>query len=166
MSPYIYQIELIGSGSLSVMAKPVSGEWIEDEFSGIRRWGIDRIVSLLENDEAYEVGLDEESTLANRFDMEFISYPIRDRGLPSSIQDYLAFTKRLYHEAAGGLHTVVHCRAGIGRTGIVAAGVLLHAGFEPLEAFKHISTKRGVTVPDTSEQIKWVVKSYEAMSNP
>ena len=165
MSPDIYQVELIGSGSLSVMAKPVSGEWIDDEFSGIRKWGIDRIVSLLESHEAYEVGLGEELTLASRFDMEFISFPIKDRGLPSSIQDYLAFTKRLYHEAAGGLHTVVHCRAGIGRTGIVAAGVLLHCGFEPMEAFKHISAKRGVEVPDTNEQVEWVVKSYEAMSN-
>jgi len=41
MKPDIYQVELIGSGSLSVMAKPVSGEWIEDEFIGIREWGID-----------------------------------------------------------------------------------------------------------------------------
>jgi hypothetical protein len=35
MIPDIYKVELIGSGSLSVMAKPVSGEWIEDEFPSI-----------------------------------------------------------------------------------------------------------------------------------
>jgi protein-tyrosine phosphatase len=78
-------------------------------------------------------------------------------------QDYLDFTKRLYHEAAGGLNTVVHCRAGIGRTGIIAAGVLLHCGFEPQEAIEHISKLQGVQVPDTQEQIDWVVKSYAAM---
>ncbi len=165
MSPDIYKIELIGSGSLSVMAKPVSGEWIEDEFSRIAEWGIDRIVSLLENREAIEVGLGDEAKITQKYGMDFINYPIPDRGLPKSIQDYLEFTRQLYHEAAGGLNTVVHCRAGIGRTGIIAAGVLLHCGYEPQEAFMHISKNRGVTVPDTDEQIDWVMKSYATMSN-
>jgi protein-tyrosine phosphatase len=165
MSPDIYQVELIGSGSLSVMAKPVSGEWIEDEFSMISNWGINRIVSLLEDQEAIEVGLGMERQLAEKNSMEFVSYPIPDRGLPLSVSEYLNFTRRLYSEVAGGLHTVVHCRAGIGRTGIIAAGVLLHCGFEPKEAFEHISRKRGVVVPDTEEQINWVVKSHAEMSN-
>ncbi len=165
MNPDIYKVELIGSGSLSVMAKPVSGEWIEDEFSGIARWGIDRIVSLLEDKEAFEVGLTDEKQLAEKYGMEFISYPIPDRGLPNTIQEYLNFTKRLYHDAAGGLNTVVHCRAGIGRTGIIAAGVLLHCGFSFTEAFEHISKIRGVSVPDTQEQIDWVAKSYDALPN-
>jgi len=63
-----------------------------------------------------------------------------------------ACCKRRYNEAAGGLNTVIHCRAGIGRTGIVAAGVLLHCGFEPMKAFEHISRKRGASVLDTQEQ--------------
>jgi protein-tyrosine phosphatase len=160
MTPDIYKIELIGSGSLSVMAKPVSGEWIDDEFAGIANWGINRIVSLLEPREEVDVGLSEEKLYAEKYGMEFISFPIKDRGLPKSIQEYLAFTKQLYQEAAGGLNTVVHCRAGIGRTGIIAAGVLLHCGFEPKEAIEHISKRRGVAVPDTEEQIEWVIRSY------
>lgn len=163
MIPDIYKVELIGSGSLSVMAKPVSGEWIEDEFSNISMFGIDRIVSLLESHEVYDLGLGMEKALAEKNGMEFISYPIPDRGLPNSIDDFLRFTKRLYNEAAGGLNTVVHCRAGIGRTGMIAAGVLLHCGFEPIDAFDLISKKRGVAVPDTQEQIDWVVKSYSEM---
>ncbi len=142
------------------MAKPVSGEWIDDEFSGIAVWGIDRIVSLLERHEEIEVGLSEEKRYAEKYGIDYISFPIKDRGLPESIQEYLAFTKRLYHEAAGGLNTVIHCRAGIGRTGIIAAGILLHCGFEPHEAIEHISRHRGVAVPDTEEQIEWVVRSY------
>ena len=41
--------------------------------------------------------------------------------------------------------------------------VLLHCGFEPIDAFDLISKKRGVAVPDTQEQIDWVVKSYSEM---
>lgn len=160
MTPDIYKVELIGSGSLSVMAKPVSGDWIDDEFADIANWGIDRIVSLLEPHEEIEVGLSEEKLYTEKYGMEFVSFPIKDRGLPNSIQEYLAFTKPLYHEAAGGLNTVVHCRAGIGRTGIIAAGVLLHCGFEPTEAIEHISKQRDVAVPDTEEQIEWVIRSH------
>lgn len=164
MKPDIYQIERIGSGSLSIMAKPVAGEWIDDEFSAIARWGISCMVSLLEEREAIELGLRNEKELVLKYGMNFIAYPLPDRGLPRSIRDYLTFTGRLYHEAAGGMHTVVHCRAGIGRTGLIAAGVLLHCGFAPLEAFQHISEQRGVAVPDTEEQIAWVVSAYKEMS--
>ena len=142
-----------------------SGEWIEDEFSGIANWGIDRIVLLLESHEAVEVGLGDEQQIAQKYNMELISYPMPDKGLPHSVKDYLGFTKRLYHEASGGLNTVIHCWAGIGRTGIIAAGVLLYCGYEPKDAFKTISKQRGVAVPDTQEQIDWVLMGYDVMLN-
>ncbi len=68
-------------------------------------------------------------------------------------------------DAANGLNTVIHCRADIGRTGVVAAGVLLHCGFEPQESIEHISKCRGAAVPDTQEQIDCVVKSCAVLSN-
>lgn len=163
MKPDIYVVELIGSGFLAVMAKPVAGEWIEDEFAGIHSEGICQIISLLETHEEYELGLQNEKELTNNNGMEYVSYPIKDRGLPVSVGEYLNFTKDLYHQISGGKNSVIHCRAGIGRTGIVAAGVLLHCGFEPDEAFNHISNKRGVQVPDTDEQIEWVVTSYNEL---
>lgn len=163
MKPDIYHVELIGSGSLSVMAKPVTGEWIRDEFKAIAELGITKVVSLLEAQEAHELGLADEKALVESNGMKFSLHPIRDRGLPSSAKDYLHFTKELYQQAAGGEHIVIHCHAGIGRTGLVAAGVLLHCGFEPQEAFELISSKRGVSVPDTNEQIDWVEECYAIM---
>ena len=165
MKPDIYTIEMIGSGFLAVMAKPVSGEWIEDEFFGIAKAGIKQIVSLLEIHEEYEVGLQNERKLAEQNHMVFISFPIQDRGLPNSVSEFSKVTKKLYQEIAAGKNTVIHCRAGIGRTGIVAAGVLLHYGFKPDEAFRHISAKRGVQVPDTDEQRNWILSNYDAITS-
>ncbi|MEM7386489.1 MAG: protein tyrosine phosphatase, partial [Verrucomicrobiota bacterium] len=107
MKPEVYVVELIGSGFLAVMAKPVSGEWIEDEFRGIADQGIHQIVSLLEPREAYEVGLQNEEELAEANGMSFASFPIPDRGLPTSVQEFARFTKDLYHQIAGGASTVV-----------------------------------------------------------
>ncbi len=165
MKPDIYEVELIGSGFLAVMAKPVAGEWIEDEFRGIANLGIMQIVSLLESSEEYEVGLTDEKKLSEKYGMEFVSFPLPDRGLPRSLGEYSKFTKNLYHQIAGGKNTVIHCRAGIGRTGVVAAGVLLHCGFEPEEAFEQISEKRGVVVPDTIEQRNWVIEHAAKITN-
>ncbi|WP_373565862.1 protein-tyrosine phosphatase family protein [Microbulbifer okhotskensis] len=50
----------------------------------------------------------------------------------------------------------MHCRAGIGRTGMVAAAILLRSGLEPMEAFQLFSSKRCVQVPD--EQITWLIE--------
>jgi len=134
-------------------------------FLVLPNYGINRIVSLLEEPEAYEVGLAQERVLSEKNAMEFIAYPIPDRGLPDSVAQFSSLTKHLYHGIAGGLNTVIHCRAGIGRTGIVAAGVLLHGGFSPSEAFSLISQQRGVSVPDTQEQVNWVTNNYAVIVN-
>ena len=165
MGPTFYEIELIGSGFLAVMAKPVAGEWIEDEFSGLAKSDLGQVVSLLEDHEAFEVGLNDEARLCEQHGLKFVSYPIADRGLPATVGGFAELTKRLYHDVAGGLNTVIHCRAGIGRTGLVAAGVLLHAAFDVDEAFKHISDRRGVEVPDTDEQRDWLCENATAITS-
>lgn len=146
------------------MAKPVSGEWIEDEFRGIANEGIHQIVSLLEPQEAYEVGLHDEKSLTEQNGMEFVSFPVQDRGLPHSVEEFKNLTMHLYQQIAGGKNTLVHCRAGIGRTGILAAGVLIQCGYEPDQALSQISKKRGVQVPDTREQRDWILANFNELA--
>ncbi|MEM6512712.1 MAG: dual specificity protein phosphatase family protein [Pseudomonadota bacterium] len=165
MGPTFYEIELVGSGFLAVMAKPVAGEWIDDEFAGLYQAGLRKVVSLLEDHEAYEVGLSEEKDLCEKHGLEFASYPIVDRGLPPSVSSFAELTNSVYHASAGGQSTVIHCRAGIGRTGLVAAGVLLHAAFSVDDAFNHITQRRGVEVPDTQEQRDWLLVNFNKVTS-
>ena len=161
MGPTFYEIELIGSGFLAVMAKPVSGEWVDDEFSGLRKAGLRQVVSLLEDHEVFELGLSDEKEFCEKYALKFVSYPIPDRGLPPTVHGFADLTRAIYHESAGGQSTVIHCRAGIGRASLLAAGVLLHAAFDVDEAFEHISKRRGVDVPDTEEQRDWLMSNYD-----
>lgn len=158
--PQIFIVEQIGSGFLAMMARPVPGEWIDEQFSKLSEMGIDRIVSLLEPEEAQELGLGSESELCAAHGIQFLSFPIGDRNVPSSIQDFRELSFMLYEAIAGGLTTVIHCRAGIGRASLVVAGVLLFAGFKPDDAFKHITKARGISVPDTEEQRAWLSNHY------
>ncbi|MEM7283477.1 MAG: dual specificity protein phosphatase family protein [Pseudomonadota bacterium] len=143
------------------MAKPTSGEWIDDEFLGIARAGVKKVVSLLEAQEAYDVGLQDEEVHCKAHGMSYLSYPIRDRGLPDSVSEFSKMSHFLYQEIRSGCNVVIHCRAGIGRTGLMAAGILLRTGLTPVDAFDQVSTARGVSVPDTEEQQNWLIANQQ-----
>ena len=151
MPPIIYEVVTIGTGKLSIMAMPTSGE----EITELRQLGIDHVVSLLEVDEQFEVGLAEEEVLCAENSMRYTSFPITDRDV-SQKADALALAGTLYSDIYDGEHLVIHCRAGIGRTGIIASAVLIRAGYSAAEAIHMVSWARGVLIPDTMEQENWI----------
>lgn len=156
MLPKIYTLPGLSTGNLSVMARPTAGEWIEDEFTGFRKLGVNCIVSLLEQAEEKELGLSAESVLCAQNEIEFLSFSIPDRGIPDT-QRAMALASLLVDKIKQNKHVAIHCRAGIGRTGIVASAVLVKLGLNPIEAINKISIARGVDIPDTEEQKEWVL---------
>ena len=54
-----------------------------------------------------------------------------------------------------GVAVAVHCRAGIGRSGLTVGSVLVRLGVPAQDVFSLVSKARGLVVPDTPEQIKW-----------
>jgi protein-tyrosine phosphatase len=156
IKPQMYKVKTMGQGFLAVMAKPVAGEWIEDEFLAIAQADIKQIVSLLEANEAYELGLQNEQKYTEKNHMEFISFPIKDRNIPLSRPKFEQLIQQLYQDITQGKNTVIHCRAGIGRTGMVAAAILMQDGFSVESACEKVSSKRGVVVPETQAQRDWL----------
>lgn len=162
--PNISIVGRIGSGFLAVMPKPVTGEWAEDEFANISRFGIRQVVSLLETDEAEVFDLHDEAALCEKNGMRFIHYPICDRSLPESLDDFVEFTHQIFRDVESGVSTVVHCLAGIGRSGITACGVLIHSGMTAEAAFDQITEARGLQVPDTEQQRDWIATHQRAFT--
>ncbi len=161
--PNISVVAQIGAGFLAVMPKPTTGEWIEEEFANISAFGIHQVVSLMELDEAADFDLQDESQLCQANGMRFVSFPICDRGLPSSLNDFARFTYQLFREIEAGTNSVVHCLAGIGRSGIVSGAVLVHSGMDAEDAFEQISRARGLRVPDTEQQHDWLIRHQRAI---
>ena len=156
MQPTFYKVELIGSGFLAIMARPRANDWAEEEFAGFADAGIRRIVSLLEVHEEFVLGLEQEAQLSADANIAFDSFPIPDRGVPSNPHELSRLSKQTYLHCAGGDSTAIHCRAGIGRSSLVAAAVLLHSGLTVDDAFARIQKARRLDVPDTPEQAQWL----------
>ena len=91
--------------------------------------------------------------------MRFVSLPIDDRGIPESDADALDLLFRLERFVLEGLAVGVHCRMGIGRSSMIAAGVLMRLGMQGERAFALLATSRGLAVPDTEEQRQWALLS-------
>lgn len=69
-------------GRLAIMARPRADDWLEVDVAEWKTSGVDLVVSLLERDEVSELGLQEEADLCWASGIEFISFPIPDRGVP------------------------------------------------------------------------------------
>jgi protein-tyrosine phosphatase len=156
MTPETYWIP-ISVGRLAIMARPRAGEWLRDEIDGWYSIGIETVVSLLEVSEVQELMLGDEASCCEASGIEFISFPIRDRGVPTSTPITRGLIDGLASKLQTGSSVAIHCRAGIGRSSLIAACLLQRLGVESDEAFKMISRARGVAVPDTDAQKAWVV---------
>jgi len=138
------------------MARPRAGDWLEDEIGHWRASCVDAVVSLLETEEVSDLGLQRERALCEQHGIDFLSFPIADRAVPASMRETKALAEMLLGRIAKGQAVAIHCRAGIGRSGLMAACVLLRLGFAYEQVFPLLTQARGLAVPDTAAQEKWV----------
>ena len=141
---------------LGVLPRPRGDDYIEDEIGSLRDQGIDVLVSLLTADESEELGLGAEEEACKKNSVRFISFPIEDRSVPRDADAVARLVQGVRKSLDQDKRVGIHCRAGIGRSAMIAAAVLAGFGFSPDAAFEQISEARGCEVPDTSVQRNWV----------
>ena len=162
----VFKIGNIDRGFLAIMARPYIEVEEAASIANIARLGIHQVVSLLEPTEARNLGLESERLEVRARDMGFVSFPIPDMGRPSSLVEFSQLSRDLCAQISSGINTLIHCRAGIGRSGLMAAAILLHTGMNVREAFDHVSKMRGVKVPETPEQELWLNANYTEIVSP
>lgn len=143
-------------GKLGIAGKPRLGEALEDQIASWQKDGIHLVVSLLEEKEIAALSLATEGYLCQKYSVGFVSHPVPDRGVPSSVSDTAALVQSLKPPLQNGKAIAIHCRDGIGRSAVIAACVLTSFGVEPKKAFDLIAAARGFKVPDTEAQRNWV----------
>ncbi len=156
MRSEIYWISSPTSGRLAIMPRPRGGDWLENEVRFWRSEGVEIVVSLLTPGEVAEFGLAQEEALCNAQGIQFLTFPIADRGIPSSKEAARKLVVELAKRLQEGESIAIHCRQGIGRSALIAIGILVLAGVDPLEAKHKVSAARGCPVPETPEQERWI----------
>jgi protein-tyrosine phosphatase len=139
------------------MAKPRGGDWLEDEIRALHGAGVRVLVSALTKEEMAELDLTQEGEVCATAGIDFRNSPMADRCVPSSLLDVLTLASELEASLRAEKNVAIHCRYGIGRASLLAACVLTRSGVGVKEAFERIGAARGLSVPDTREQVDWVM---------
>ena len=156
MRAKIFWIDGPWRGRLAILPRPRGGDWLDDETGAWRRAGVHMVVSLLEREEETELELGREAESASASGLAFVSFPTPDRGVPSSREAVAAVITRLTDVLRTGNNVGIHCRQGIGRSALLAAATLISAGEDLDSALRSIAHSRGVAVPETEEQRRWI----------
>jgi len=166
MKTELYWIEDSWAGRLAIAARPRGGDWLDDETIAWQCAGVAQVVSLLTSDESADLDLTGEAEHCKARGISFLSFPIADRGVPSSRKSTFEFLKSIESALGQGKRIAIHCRQGIGRSALIAAALLVMAGVTPEAAFQRISAARGYPVPETAEQRAWVVEFAREIAIP
>jgi protein-tyrosine phosphatase len=150
MTPSIFPISAKYPGQLFIMPKP-SAEGLEACIRHYRSMGATIIISMLDRAEIEELSLQREGDICSDNQLEFIHFPIPDFGLPER-ESFKVLVRDVTSRLRDNAGVAIHCRAGIGRSGMLACCTL--AGFfgSADTAIETVSQARGVEVPDTPAQ--------------
>ncbi len=129
------------------------------DLDAIADWGANAVVTLLEEFELKMLGIPTLPSLLEGRDIEWYHLPIRDVDIPddSFEEKWLESGQRIKSILLGGGKVLLHCRGGIGRTGTIAARLLVEFGFKPSDAVTLVRKTRPSTI-ETEAQEQNVLK--------
>lgn len=139
-------------GRLAGSGRPGRYAPLQKDLAFLREQGVDVIISLLEStlnlEDYVEAGFD-----AYHFPVEDFTAPTLDQ-----IADACDIIEQTIER---GGRVLVHCNAGIGRTGTILACFLAHQGVGPRAAVQRIQTERPMSL-ETTDQVIIVTKYFES----
>jgi protein-tyrosine phosphatase len=147
-------------GWIGMTACPGQAAPLAEDLAAMRAAGATHLVTLLGDGELARLGVPGIGAAAKAAGLVWWQVPVADFGTPDA-----AWEAR-WAEAAPALHAalragegvVVHCRMGLGRTGTIAARLLVEAGTRPEAAIAAVRTARPGTI-ETAAQAAHVLSA-------
>ncbi len=159
--PRLYWVDAPQIGRLAVVSRPREAR----NFAELKDAGVDVLISMLEAEEAASLGLADAAARCRAAGIEFFNVPILDHGIPSAVEPVEVLIGTLKQRLAAGQSVAAHCYAGLGRSPLMIASIMIRHGMNAHEACDLISAARGVDVPEMGTQLDWLL-AFEQDGQP
>ena len=127
---------------------------LADDLAAIERWGAAAMITLVESGEFATYGVPDFTAAARARGFEWIHLPIADMRVPG-----VAFARAWDRDGDGvmarlaaGRRILVHCAGGFGRTGMIAARILVARGTAPADAIAAVRAARPGTIETAAQE--------------
>ncbi len=139
------------SGKLFLHSMPGRWEAWEEFAAEVQRLGIDTVVCLTPEDEIEKESPEYARAIkSGALPFQRESFPLPDHGVPEEREKYTELVTRIAGLVSSGRKVLVHCGAGIGRTGTFAICLPLALGFNLSEAQREV--RNAGFFPDNERQ--------------
>jgi len=133
-----------------------SGHWSRDlgrDLDMIRDWSASTVVTLIEDHEFSLLQVERLPDEVRARGMTWLHFPIIDCSAPDKrfLEAWREEGPRLHQRLAGGENVLIHCMGGLGRTGTVAAQLLIEANIDAREAIRQVRTARPFAIETGSQ---------------
>ncbi len=91
-----------------------------------------------------------------------LQFPIHDAEPPTDVLATRALCTEILRWAGEGKHLLIHCIGGWGRSGTIAAALLIHEGYPPQQAIGLVRQSRSPRCIESTSQERFVVKYANA----
>ncbi len=135
-------------------------EWQRDLDADLERLtelhSADVLVCLIEDHEFRVLRIPDLVKRAEARGLEVIQCPIVDGGVPSTLGKVEPLVEQILARGAAGRRVVIHCQAGLGRTGTIAGCCLAALGFEIEAIFTRLREDRSKRCPENETQREFI----------
>lgn len=121
------------------------------------------LVSFLGDAELDLLGIPDHAAVARASGMRVCRLPVVDGGVPENADDVVRLVRAVIASLENGDTVVVHCRAGLGRSGLFAGCCLVALGHASEEAIRIVRAARAGAV-ETPDQSRFVEHFAHAWS--
>jgi ADP-ribosyl-[dinitrogen reductase] hydrolase len=133
------------------------GDWERDlrtDVKAIAEWGACAVVSLLQEDELRRLNIAAMGDIVERAGMDWHLLPIQDTAVPESdFEDLWFYSGHVLRTALlAGKKILIHCKGGLGRTGTIAARLMVELGERPADAIDKVREARPNTIENTAQE--------------
>ena len=117
---------------------------LDQDLAAIKNWGAAALVTLVEDYELEILCVEQLPQKAQAMGLEWHHLPImnRDAPYPEFEEKWVVSGQRLREQLRKGQRIVLHCKNGLGRTGMIAARLLVELGESPDSAIKRVRAAR------------------------